>query len=45
MNYAGVPSNVCTKLGFKASFNKAAIAPFALKSFALTGSHSHKYNL
>ena len=34
---AGVPSNVCTKLGFKASFNKAAIAPFALSSLALTG--------
>ncbi|EJW96351.1 hypothetical protein EVA_15543 [gut metagenome] len=34
---AGVPSSVWTRLGFKASFSRAAIAPSAFRSWAVTG--------
>ena len=34
----GVPSSVCIILGFIASFKRAAIAPVALRSAAVTGS-------
>ena len=40
---AGVCSRVCTKLGFIASFNSAAIAPCAFKSLAYTGSSLSLY--
>ena len=37
---AGVPSSVCTRLGFIASFRSAAIAPTALSCAAVTGAPS-----
>ena len=40
---AGVPSTVCTKFGFIASFNRTAIAPFALRSLAYIGFLSNVY--
>ena len=40
---AGVCSNVCTKLGFIASFNSTVIAPSAFKSFAYIGSFFSLY--
>ena len=39
---AGVPSSVCTRLGFSASFNIAAIAPCAFTSAAVTGVPSRR---
>ena len=33
----GVPSSVCTRLGFSASFSRAVIAPSAFRSWAVTG--------
>ena len=38
-----MPSRVCTKLGFKASFKRAVIAPSAFKSPAFTGLLSYVY--
>ena len=40
---AGVCSNVCTKFGLMASFSNAAIAPWAFKSLAYTGSSFSLY--
>ena len=40
---AGVCSNVCTKFGFKASFNRTVKLPSAFKSLAVTGLFSSLY--
>ena len=37
---AGVPSRVWTRLGFRASFSRAAMAPAAFRSAAVTGASS-----
>ena len=37
---AGVPSKVCTKFGFNASFKSAVIAPAALSCPQVTGAPS-----